>query len=66
LAELKLGSYRSARLHGLTGEGIDQTDHVITNGAVARLAATGLDPAPRVSATVHRRISGASDLGEAL
>lgn len=104
VAGLKPGSYRSARLNGPTGEGVEQTDYVITNGAVARLAAgaadlvdgvdkvsasaggrtvrlrlttsseqtaqirdrvvegvtrslaaTGLDPAPRVSATVHQK-----------
>ncbi|GAB2576239.1 DUF6286 domain-containing protein [Microlunatus antarcticus] len=104
VAGLKPGSFRSAQLRGPSGQGIEQTDYVITNGAIARLAAgradlvdgvdkvsasadgrrvvlrvttsseqtaqirdrvvqgvtesltaTGLDPAPRVSATVHQK-----------
>ncbi|MGI3779876.1 MAG: DUF6286 domain-containing protein [Janthinobacterium lividum] len=104
VAGLKPGAFRSAQLHGPSGQGIEQTDYVITNGAIARLAAgradqvdgvdkvsasadgrhvqlhitttseqtaqirdrvvqgvtesltaTGLDPAPRVSATVHQK-----------
>jgi len=104
VAGLKPGAYRSARLHGPTGAGVEQTDYVITNAAIARLAAgqadlvdgvdkvaasadgrrvrlrlttsseqtaqirdrvvqgvtasltaTGLDPAPRVSATVRTK-----------
>lgn len=104
VAGLKPGAYRTARLHGPTGDGVEQTDYVITNAAIARLAAgradlvdgvdkvaasvdgrrvrlrlttsseqgaqirdrvvqgvsdsltaAGLDPAPRVSATVHTK-----------
>jgi hypothetical protein len=104
VAGLKPGTYRSAQLSGPAGQEIDQTDYVITNAAIARLAAgqadlvdgvdkvsasadgrrvrlrlttsseqtaqirdrvvqrvtasltaTGLDPAPRVSATVHQK-----------
>ena len=104
VAGLKPGTFRSASLRGPSGPGIEQTDYVISNAAVARLAAsradlvdgvdkvsasadgrrvqlristsseqttqirdrvvqgvtealsaTGLDPAPRVSATVHQK-----------
>lgn len=104
VAGLKPGAYRSAQLRGPSGQGIEQTDYVISNGAIARLAAgradlvdgvekvsasadgrrvrlavtttsehtdqirdrvvasvtegltaTGLDPAPRVSATIRQK-----------
>jgi hypothetical protein len=104
VAGLKPGAYRSTHLRGPVGDGVDQTDYVITNAAVARLAvgqadlvdgvdkvtasadgrrvrlqittsseqttqirdrvvagvtdtltATGLDPAPRITATVHQK-----------
>ena len=104
IAGLKPGAFRSAQLRGPSGQGIEQTDYVISNGAIARLAAgradlvdgvekvsasadgrrvrlaitttseqtaqirdrvvasvteglaaTGLDPAPRVSATVRQK-----------
>jgi hypothetical protein len=104
VAGLKPGAYRSAQLRGPSGQGIDQTDYVISNGSIARLAAgradqvdgvdkvsasadgrrvqlhittsseqtaqirdrvvqgvteslatAGLDPAPRVTATVHQK-----------
>ena len=104
VAGLKPGGYRSARLRGPSGSDVEQTDYVITNAAIARLAAgqadlvdgvdkvsasatgrrvrlrlttsseqtveirdrvvgavlatltaAGLDPAPRVTATVHTK-----------
>ena len=58
VAGLKPGSYRSARLRGPAGEGVDQTDYVITNGAIARLAAGRadlVDGVDKVSASADGR-----------
>ena len=58
VAGLKPGAYRSARLDGPTGAGIERTDYVITNGAVARLAASQadlVDGVDKVSASADGR-----------
>ena len=59
VAGLKPGAYRSALLHGPTGEGIERTDYVITNAAVARLAAGQadlVDGVDKVSASAGGRL----------
>lgn len=58
VAALKPGAYRSTRLRGPSGAGIGQTDYVITNAAVARLAAGRadlVDGVDRVSASAGGR-----------
>ena len=41
VAGVKPGGFRSAQLRGPEGEAVEQTDYVITNSAIARLAAAG-------------------------
>lgn len=58
VAGLKPGGYRAAPLHGPDGELVGQTDYVITNGAVARLAAAEadrVDGVDKVSASADGR-----------
>ena len=43
VAGLKPGAYRSTRLQGPSGGAVGQTEYVITDGAVARLAAARAD-----------------------
>lgn len=43
IAGLKPGAFRSAQLAGPSGQGIEQTDYVISNAAIARLAAGRAD-----------------------
>lgn len=69
VAGLKPGAYRSAHLDGPSGAGIEQTDYVITNAAIARLAAGQadlVDGVDKVSASadgrrVHLRITTGSE-----
>ena len=58
IAGLKPGAYRSAQLRGPSGQGIEQTDYVISNGAIARLAAgraDAVDGVDKVSASADRK-----------
>ncbi|SEQ31390.1 DUF6286 domain-containing protein [Microlunatus flavus] len=56
LAGLKPGGHRSTQLRGPSGELVGQTDYVITNGAVARLAAAQADRVDGVD-----KVSASSD-----
>jgi len=58
VAGLKPGGYRSVHLRGPGGDQVDQTDYVISNHAVARLAAGQadlVDGVDKVSASVDGR-----------
>jgi hypothetical protein len=58
VAGLKPGAYRSSHLRGPAAAQVDQTDYVITNGAVARLAAAQadlVDGVDKVSASASGR-----------
>lgn len=58
VAGLKPGAYRSSHLRGPVGEPVEQTDYVITNASVARLAAgqaDRVDGVDRVSASADGR-----------
>lgn len=69
VAGLKPGAYRSSHLRGPAGGPVDQTDYVITNGAIARIAASQadlVDGVDRVSASasgrkVHLRLTTSSE-----
>ncbi len=69
VAGLKPGAYRSTHLRGPVGDPVDQTDYVITNAAVARLAAGQadlVDGVDKVSASaggrrVHLRLTTSSE-----
>jgi hypothetical protein len=69
VAGLKPGGYRSSHLRGPVGGPVEQTDYVITNAAVARLAAASadlVDGVDKVSASadsrrVHLRLTTSSE-----